>query len=595
MRKIITALFVIVGILFLIVVSIQSLSEQETVDEQISLATLVATPENFIEFAENGHIDDLPLVDNVDLYQYDDPGSLLYIYVTVQKGNPSDNTDYSWQEVNDFTKWFFLNLEHIEVGKAEAIVQIGDENGPVPGQLGFGEVVPNATIQIRGASTSTADQKSYKIEFRDRAGTWMGQSTLALNKHPYDIIRIKNKLAYDLIKEIPDMVTLRTQFVRLFVKDETSDPPGESYVDYGLFTQVEQPNKAFLRNHKLDPEGHLYKTTFFEFYRYEEALQPVTSSIYDEDLFNGVLEIKGNQDHRKLIQMLEDVNNWAIPIETVFDTHFNADNYFTWMAFNILVGNVDTQTQNFYLYSPKNSNTWYFMPWDYDGSFARQERQALGHQEYNLYAHGVSNYWGAVVHNRVLRVEEYRAQLDEKIHELRKILTPEKIKSMAALYRETTEEIIFQLPDIQYLPGGIEEYNLQYELLPSEIQANYDLYLQSLEKPMPYFQGTPKIEGDKIKFNWDESYDFDAEDISYHFQLSTDWDFNEIVYETTLVNKLELSIDMIPAGTYFWRVLATNTSGYSQFPFDFYKDAEGWRHSGMKYLQITSDGQVLEQ
>jgi spore coat protein H len=595
MKRFISTFLLILAVIFLIIVSLQGLSSSEPIDEQVNLATLVATPENLIQIAEQGHIDDLPLVDNMDIYQYDDPTSIVYMYLTIQKGNSADNTDHTWQEVNDFTKWFFINMEHVEVGKAEAIVQIGDENGPIPGQLGFGEVIPNATIQIRGASTSTADQKSYKIELRDRAGEWMGQSTLAMNKHPYDITRFKNKMSFDLIKEIPNLVSLRTQFFRLFVKDETSDPPSEEFVDYGLFTQIEQPNKAFLRNHQLDPEGQLYKTTFFEFFRYEEALQPVDSPNYNEDLFNGVLEIKGNKDHRKLIQMLEDVNNWALPIDEVFNTYFNAENYFTWMAFNILVGNVDTQTQNFYLYSPKNSNTWYFMPWDYDGSFARQERIALGHQEYNLFAYGVSNYWGAVLHNRVLRVKENRDLLDEKITELMEIMTPEKIASMAATYRETTESIIYQLPDVYYLPGTVEMYNLQYDLLPTEIQTNYDLYLLSLESPMPFFLGTPKIQGNTIHFNWGDSFDFDAENITYQFQLSKDWNFDEIVYETKVENKLDIFFDMIPEGTYFWRVIASNSSGYIQYPFDAYKDAEGIRHSGMKYLRISSDGQVLEE
>ena len=35
-----------------------------------------------------------------------------------------------------------------------------------------------------------------------------------------------------------------------------------------------------------------------------------------------------------------------------------------WMAFQILMGNVDTQNRNVYLYSPLNSDIWYFIAWD---------------------------------------------------------------------------------------------------------------------------------------------------------------------------------------------------------------------------------------
>ena len=593
-RKVLTTIFIVIGSLFLVLISLQSVSSQEETSNQINMATLVATPENYIEISETVDINDVPLEDNMDLYQYDDPGSLVYMYVTIREGNPADNTDHTWQEVNDFTKWFFLNMEHIEVGKAEAIFQIGDENGPIPGEIGFGEIVPNATIQIRGASSSTADQKSYKIELRDRAGEWRGQSTIALNKHPYDIGRIKNKLSFDLMKDIPHLTSLRTQFVRLYVKDETSDPPSEQFVDYGLFTQIEQPNKAFLRNHLLDADGQLYKTTFFEFFRYEDQLQPVDSPTYDRDLFSAVLEIKGSNDHTKLIQMLEDVNDWTIPINVTFDKYFDADNYYTWMAFNILVGNVDTQTQNFYLYSPKNSDTFYFLPWDYDGAWTRQERDALGKQELSLFAKGISNYWGAVLHNRVLRDENNRALLDQKINEIREFLTAERIEGLLEEYREVTEPLLFQMPDVYYMATP-EQYELSYELIPSEVEANYELYLETLESPMPFFLGTPKIENGTMRFNWGEAYDFDAEDITYHFEISRDWSFQDVIYEEEILKINETFIEPLEEGTYFWRVVATNESGYSIYPFDFYKDAEGYRRSGMKYLYVTSDGQVLEE
>ena len=84
------------------------------------------------------------------------------------------------------------------------------------------------------------------------------------------------------------------------------------------------------------------------------------------------LEVKGSQNHTKLINMLEAINDPLMPIEQTFERYFDADNYFNWMAFNILVGHTDTTSQNFYLYSPQNSEKWYFLPWDYDASLIPQ-------------------------------------------------------------------------------------------------------------------------------------------------------------------------------------------------------------------------------
>lgn len=595
MRKILRTIFVTGIASFLILVSLQSLDSPKSTNKVTNLPKAVRTPLASIVTESVVEIDDQPFQDNVDLYQYDDPSSVVTMYITVRKGNPSDHTDFTWRQVNDFTKWLYINNTVAQVGKTAAIVQIGDENGPLPGEVGYGAVVPNATIQVRGATTSLSPQKSYRIELRSSAGEWRGQSTINLNKHVFDDTRIKNKLNFDLLKEIPDMVSLRTQFVHLYVKDQTTDPWEETFVDYGLFTQIEQPNRRFLRVHLLDQDGQLYKANDFEFYRYEDQIRLADDPLYDENNFSLVLEIKGNKDHSKLIQMLDDVNNYDVPIEQTFEKYFNADNYFTWLAYNMLVGNADTQNQNFFLYSPRNGNKWYFIPWDYDGAFILQDRNDLGEFHYAPWENGVSNYWGVVLHNRVLRVEKYREKLDDKINELRGFLAPERIKSMLDTYRPVVDPYVLRMPDLYYLDSDAKTRDLVFELIPGVTQLNYDYYLESLKKPMPFYLGTPEVQGKELYFNWDESYDLEGRDINYQFIVSTDWNFTNIVFESTLQNTTSVRIDMLEPGTYFWQVIATNSEGYVQYPFDYYVDADSFNHYGMKYLYVTPDGEVQEE
>ncbi|MGD2027351.1 MAG: hypothetical protein PVI99_06000, partial [Anaerolineales bacterium] len=110
MKNIITAVFVAIAVLFLAVVSLQSLTTLDGVETRSSQETPVVTPRETAEFEERVNINDLPFEDNMALYRYDDPGSVVYMYLTVRKGNSSDNTDHTWQEVNEFTKWFFVEL-----------------------------------------------------------------------------------------------------------------------------------------------------------------------------------------------------------------------------------------------------------------------------------------------------------------------------------------------------------------------------------------------------------------------------------------------------------------------------------------------------
>ncbi|MFR6580780.1 MAG: hypothetical protein ACLURP_01100 [Ruminococcus sp.] len=55
--------------------------------------------------------------------------------------------------------------------QAAALLQIGNENGPTEGMVGYGENIPNATVQIRGQTSSRNAQKNYKIELKKNKGT----------------------------------------------------------------------------------------------------------------------------------------------------------------------------------------------------------------------------------------------------------------------------------------------------------------------------------------------------------------------------------------------------------------------------------------
>ena len=191
------------------------------------------------------------LEDKKTLYENDMEDSVVTMYLTVRRGNAGDNTDHSWADINSYSAYDYeaMGVDRYQV---EGLLQVGDENGPVAGELGFGESAPNATVQIRGQTSSKNPQKNYKIRLKDEHGSWRGQQTIALNKHMTDGLRYRNKLAFDLLKEIPQLMSLRTQFVHLYVKDQTDDPANETFQDYGLYTQVEQLNKRALRSHGLD-------------------------------------------------------------------------------------------------------------------------------------------------------------------------------------------------------------------------------------------------------------------------------------------------------------------------------------------------------
>jgi hypothetical protein len=75
-----------------------------------------------------------------------------------------------------------------------------------------------ATITLRGHSSLAADRKSYKLMLTDSGATWQGQVKINLNKHPNDESRMRNRVAYELFRSVPGLVSMRTSYVRLYVQ-----------------------------------------------------------------------------------------------------------------------------------------------------------------------------------------------------------------------------------------------------------------------------------------------------------------------------------------------------------------------------------------
>lgn len=547
----------------------------------------LSNQEKTVEFAENNyHLRDKDL-----LYQ-EDPQSVKTLYLTIKSGDAAENTNHTWEEINtysvyDYEKW---GLPRYQVA---ALLQAGDDTGPLAGELGYSETVPNATVQVRGQTSSRNQQKNYKIKLKRNKGNWQGQRTINLNKHQTDGLRFRNKLAYDLIRGIPQLVGLRTQFVHLYVKDENGSEP-DKFVDYGLYTQVEQLNGSGLKAHGLDSNAQLYKVNFFEFLLYEDTIKLEDDPDFDRVAFEKLLEIKGDRDHHKLIEMLQAVNDLDRPIDQTLDTYFDRENLTYWLAFQILIGNTDTQSRNVYLYSPQNSQRWYFIPWDHDSAFFKKEYEIEKFAGKTSWESGISNYWGNRLFQRALKSATFRQELDDAIQDLKGKLSPEYLSQEVAKYQETVKPYVTKEPDSTHLGLTPSQYDEVAAAIPKEIESNYQEYLDSLKKPMPFFIGIPeKDENGKLKVRWDAAYDLNGQKITYKVEVAKDFEFKEIIHMEEGITLPETVLDMPEKGHYFARVTATNEAGETRHAFDYYVTEVG-KHFGVKSFFIQSNGKISE-
>lgn len=518
-------------------------------------------------------IDNDKLVDDKRLYERDDDSSLKSLYITIV---PNKSSKVDWYGLNRIT-------DRNSKAKLDIIFAEGTEDGTGPknGKFGYNAEEANAKISIRGNSSRYAAQKSYKIKLFDSAGLWQDQRTINLNKHIDDPSRLRNKLSFDLMETIPNITSLRTQFVHLYVKDLT-DGNQKKYEDYGLYTQIEQPNKKFLRTHLLDPNGYLYKVTFFEFGRYPDQIRINSDPKYSKKKFESILEIKGKEEHDKLITMLDDVNNYKIPIEEVIEKHFDIDNLLTWTAMNILMDNMDTDANNFYLYSPLNSEKWFILPWDYDGGWELQRKL----KSIRSYQAGISNFWNNILLNRYFRSKENVQKLTDKIEKLSKQINAKTVTTQLNQYHDVVKPFILKSPDKNYLSIVNSEYENELQLIKDTPERAKKRYYEDLQKPKPFYMSNVEQSGNKLLFTWDVSFDLQADDLYYTVTVAKDPYMKQVLATQKNIRENKFSMKKPSSGQYFWKVTVRDSKGHEQSSFDMYADEEGNEFNGIRDFEV---------
>lgn len=410
----------------------------------------------------------------------------------------------------------------------------------------------NATFSIRGNFTRTANQKSYGIKLDSDTYLLLNQRKFQLNKHESDQSRVKNKLAFDLFREIPHFTSLKTQFVNLKIDN----------IDYGLFTHVEAIREEYLVNRGWNKDDNLYNTVYFLFAPRSDLSVDANGAPLDPVAFDTILEIKNGKNHTKLVEMLDAIDT-TTDIDAVVAKYFNRDNYITWLAVNLVLSNKDTAVHNFYLYNPINSNTFYFLPWDYDGAWAPVEY--LGKDEY-----GISVWWDSPLHKKFLTKEKNREDVYAMAEEIRsKYITNEKIQAHLDEYNATVEHFSYTEPDSQN--NSFDSWQYATAALVTDIDKNMALYKSVIGHPMPFHEYASYADG-TLDITWDEAVDFEGDEIVYDVNVSSDMTFTTNLVEAQDLNTTALSANItLTPGIYYLKVVAREKNNPTHYQLAFEK------------------------
>lgn len=432
----------------------------------------------------------------------------------------------------------------------------------------------NATIRVRGNSSRGASYKSYKVKLSDEAGTFFGQTNLNINKHKGDISKISTKLQTDLLGDVDNIASYRTYFMRLWIRDASEPEDEQEFEYYGLYTETEQPNKTYLEARSLSRNAVMYKAMDFSF-ALDDRLLDVDDPGYSKEDFEAVLGIREGGDHKKLLEMLEAVNDTTRDFKSVFETYFNEDNYLTWAAFNLLMGNEDIINHNYIIYSPENSATWYFLPWDFDGALRFGEHRSTYSQPDSL--RGIQTLNSGVLNRRYFRMDGSIEKLDRKMKELLDtVVTRQRVTELLDSYKPVLEKTMSLMPDIECLdmePGELIPY---IDGIYDGILSNYEASHQALVYPAPMFVAEPERQAEgSVRFAWEPSYSYQGYPVTYTIRIYEDWKKTRLLFEKSDIIQTEFFLDEgLEDGTYYLDVLAVDSQGHEQISLEHVQNSE---------------------
>ena len=184
-----------------------------------------------------------------------------------------------------------------------------------------------------------------------------------------------------------------------------------------------------------------------------------------------------------------------------------------------------------------------------------------------------------MLHRRFLAEPVNLQQLTERVDQLATgFFTRARIKALTDSYKELVRAGINHLPDLSapaHHAGGLEArmqaWDAEVERLqniPAEEQARFHAMM---DRPMPFFLGTPLVGDGSVMFGWDPAEDLKGDTIQYDLQVSTSPTFATMAYEKTDFSELLVTVEDLPPGTYYWRVIArddVNPGSNWQLAFD---------------------------
>jgi spore coat protein H len=422
------------------------------------------------------------------------------------------------------------------------LIENYSENNYIPITINYNGKSVVAKMRVRGDSSRKYPKKSLKIKF-DSLQIEGLPKVINLNAEYEDKTYVRQYLSSKLMQQSGQMC-FSAEHVKVLLNGKF----------LGLYLQIENMDKAFLKRNNLSPKGNLYKAT----------KDGACLSIFDN--FDEKWEKKTNKksDHSDLLQLIEDINYKPNDeFEEFIRESFNYDEFVNMLALNMFMSNNSTYYHNYYLYHDLyNTGKWTLLPWDMD--------KTLSYYNWMPYTyHRTSSEWESdnPLIERSLLCPAIFKDIQLRITDLHEKHLNDKafIPLLDSLQSKLTELVEMDTTD---QINKVEEWKKDLEN-EKQYFNNHFMLLQQQFNNQPhsfYVERFDKIQTDLITFKWKKSHHPKNKEVSYVLSYGTDFllkDSSKTTYISNLKDSFYSLKKPLPEGEYYWKVAAYDGTYYT--------------------------------
>ena len=409
-------------------------------------------------------------------------------------------------------------------------------NDYIPVTIEKNQTKRNAYMRIRGDSSRDYDKKSLKIKIND---------SLSLN----------TKMIFNFNAEYSDKSFIRS-FLSSKIFEKLNYPCfSASFVNisinnnyHGLFVEIENMDRDFLRRNGLNPNGDLFKAT------------KDGACLYEESEVEEKWEKKTNKKSSKisLEQLINDISKTKS--DDFYDyvkKHFNYPMLIDFLAINAFIANGSTYYHNYYLYRDhENNGKWILLPWDLDKTISYYDWKPY---KYNFTSSDWENDNPLIekcfLNERIFNDFKNRIQFIGEIinsdfyNPIFQNVTESLKKS---ILRDSTNKINSEkewLSSLSQDRGFLKNRNLKLINDIKSIPMSFEVHKTPSEICMPF------------KIFWEKSHNAN----NYELWISQNFLYpDSITYKFQTTDNFYFIKDNLPLGKYYWKVLAHNKHSYTE-------------------------------